>query len=153
MAHNGDVCPHLHERLTSHIIAPFFSEPLIVSHFLSHYQFVKLGFYSYCCCCKKRVFVHLHWALMSLDLICCTQTHNTRTNVHEQLNTTPLPLKQPASVSVQFVGRYKKTHSRLRRNKVKNNIYIYFYWDALNGKRVDELLLYVSHLSIMQEVV
>ncbi|KAK2910172.1 hypothetical protein Q8A73_007887 [Channa argus] len=35
------MCPHLHERLTSQIIAPFFSEPLIVSHFLSHYQFVN----------------------------------------------------------------------------------------------------------------
>ena len=76
------MCPHLHEPLTYHLIAFFFSEPLIVSHFLSPLSICEVGFHSYCR--GKREFGHLHWTLVSLNLL-QTHTHtDTHTHTHMQ---------------------------------------------------------------------
>lgn len=133
MAHNGDVCPHLHGRLTSHIIASFFSK---TSHRVSlplPLSILQVGFYlwcSLCLCQKKGSFVHLYWAVLSLDLICSTQLPNTCTIVHEQLNTTPPHLSEAARVCLSAVwGEIQEDTQPSEEEEGK--IYVFLFLTAL----------------------
>lgn len=126
MAHNGDVCPHLREQLTSQIIASFFSEPLIVSHFLSHYQFVKLDSIHTAGekgICAFALSSYVTW-LNLLHTAPQYKHRHTSTIKWPHLSLSEAARLFQAESSVPFVGRYKKTHTSLRRNKV--NIIYYF---------------------------
>lgn len=126
MAHKGDVCPHLHERLTSQIIASFFSESLIVSHFLSHYHLIELdSIHTVCVCvCVGGLCTFaLNACVTSLNLL-----HIGPQNIHRHTRTINLPhlplwssLPPSSWVLSAFVGRHRG-HSSPWRNKV---IYIF----------------------------